>query len=139
MESKEVFFYKFILPLVTILWVFFAPIFYWMGIIGFFIFSDLLLRLLICKRNGIEIRSDKLWRTVYKLSYSLTFLMIAYFSSIILETDIPFMKIIASYLILTELKSIDEKAVEITGSSLFKIVIDKFSIASKNAIKPKKK
>jgi len=121
-------FHKFILPLITIVYVFFAPSFYWIAAVGFFIAADLLLRLLICKKLSITIESEKMWRTVYKFGFALVFILTAYVFQRVFDTDIPIMKIIASYLILVELRSIDEKAQEVTGNGMFSIVIEKFSL-----------
>lgn len=109
-----------------------SPTFYWIFAVGGFISADLVLRLLICKRNGVPIRSEKMWRTVYKFGFAMIFILTAHLFQYIFYADIPIVKIIASYLILVELRSIDEKAQEITGNSLFNIVIDKFSIKPKD-------
>lgn len=86
-----------------------------------------MLRLILCKKACIEIVSEKLWRTVYKFGAGATFILIAFACEKLFIPDIPVMKIIGSYLILVELKSIDEKAKEMTGISLFSIVIEKLT------------
>lgn len=131
-------FYKFIASGAVFLYVFFAPAFYWIAAVGFFIAADLIIRLLVCKRHSIPIESEKMWRTVYKFGFGLMFIMVAHVFQKIFNTDIPIMKIIASYLILVELRSIDEKAQEITGNSMFSIVIEKFSLKQEKGDKKRK-
>ena len=130
-------FYKFIASAAVFLYVFFTPTFYWIAAVGFFIASDLIIRLLVCKRNNTPIESEKMWRTVYKFGFGLMFILTAHVFQRIFNSDIPIMKIIASYLILVELRSIDEKAQEITGNSMFKIVIEKFSLKQEKSNKKK--
>ena len=118
---------KYIMPLFIALATYFAPTFYWFGAIGFFITADLVLRLIICKKANVNIESGKMWRTVYKFGAGATFILVAFACEKLFVPDIPIMKIIGSYLILVELKSIDEKAKEMTGFSLFSLVIDKLN------------
>jgi len=95
--------------------------------IGFFIASDLVLRIIVCKRNNVPIVSEKMWRTVYKFAAGCVFILVAYACQRLFVQDIPMMKIAGGYLILVELKSIDEKAFELTGYSIFNIVISKLT------------
>jgi len=118
---------KYIIPLFIAISTYFAPTFYWFGAIGFFITADLVLRLIACKKTNEEIVSSKMWRTVYKFGAGATFILVAFACEKLFIPDIPIMKIIGSYLILVELKSIDEKAKEMTGFSLFSLVIDKLN------------
>lgn len=118
---------KYIIPFAIAAGTYFAPTFYWFGTIGFFIVADLILRLIICKKAEVEIQSEKLWRTVYKFGAGCVFILVAFACEKLFVPDIPVMKIIGSYLILVELKSIDEKAKEMTGFSLFSLVIDKLN------------
>jgi len=118
---------KYIIPLFIAISTYFAPTFYWFGAIGFFISADLVLRLIACKKANEEIVSSKMWRTVYKFGAGATFILVAFACEKLFIPDIPIMKIIGSYLILVELKSIDEKAKEMTGFSLFSLVIDKLN------------
>lgn len=131
-EQKVTIMEKYIIPAAIALSTYLAPTFYWFGAIGFFIVADLVLRLLICKRNNIEIVSEKMWRTVYKFGVGCIFILVGYICQKLFVPDIPVMKIIGSYLILVELKSIDEKAKETTGFSLFSIVIERLSPKDKN-------
>lgn len=118
---------KYILPALVVVYTFIAPTFYWLGVIGFFICADLALRLLICLKKGDQIESRKLWKTVYKFGVAMVFILVAFACQKLFMPDIAFMKIIGAYLILVELKSIDEKALEITGYSLFNIIIEKLT------------
>jgi hypothetical protein len=118
---------KYIIPFLITVSTFFAPTFYWFGAIGFFIAADLVLRLIICKKAGVSIDSNKMWRTVYKFGAGCIFILVAFACEKLFVPDIPVMKIIGGYLILVELKSIDEKAKEMTGFSLFSLVIDKLN------------
>lgn len=118
---------KYILPLFIVLATYFAPTFYWFGAIGFFITADLVLRMILLKKNNEEIVSHKMWRTVYKFGAGATFILVAFVCEKLFIPSMPVMKIIGSYLILVELKSIDEKAKEMTGVSLFSLVIDKLT------------
>lgn len=127
METKATLMEKYIIPFIIASATFFAPTFYWFGAIGFFIVADLLLRIFLCKKNDIEVISSKMWRTVYKFGAGCIFILVAHICQILFVPDIPVMKIIGSYLILVELKSIDEKAKEMTGFSLFSLVIDKLA------------
>jgi hypothetical protein len=105
--------------------------FYWFGAIGFFIFTDLIVRVLIIKRNGGSVESRKMWRTAYKFGIGCAFILAGFGCQKLFVPDIPVMKIIGSYLIMVELKSLDEKAKELTGFSLFTFVIDKIAYSNK--------
>lgn len=124
--NSESFFMKYILPLFTLLFTYFSPTVYWICAIGFFIAMDFCLRtLLILKTNPDDFVSSKAWKTVYKFGVGLIFIVTGYVAQRIFVPDIPIMKILGSFLILVELKSIDEKAMEATGYSLFSLLIDK--------------
>jgi len=125
MKSKLPFILEYIGSLMVVLYTFLFPTFYWIGSIGLFIFADLLLRLLLCLKNKKEIRSDRLWKTAYKLGASMIFIFVAYMCEKLFIRDIPFLEITGSFLILIELKSIDEKAAEWTGHSLYALIINK--------------
>lgn len=117
---------KYLSPLFTILFTYFAPTFFWIAAIGFFIFADFALRtLLILRTNPSEFVSSKAWKTVYKFGMGLIFIVVAYVTQRLFAPDVPIMKILGSFLILVELKSIDEKAKESTGYSLFTLVVEK--------------
>ena len=124
--DSQGFFSKWIVPFFVVIYTYFAPTAYWIGSIGFFIIADFVLRtLLILKSNPSDFVSSKAWRTVYKLGIGIVFILVAYVSQRIFCPDVPLMKILGSFLILCELKSIDEKAKEATGYSLFTYVVDK--------------
>lgn len=119
---------KYILPFIITVTTFFAPALYWVSLIGFFILVDFGLRsLIVIRDNPSNWVSSKAWRTVFKLGISLIFIISAFVSEKYIVPDVPVMKVIGSFLILVELKSIDEKAKEIFGFSLFSIVIDKIT------------
>ena len=118
-------FQKYVLPALALAFTYLSPMFYWFGAIGMFIGLDLIVRVLILKRDGTAIESCKMWRTVYKFGIGCAFIMVGYACQLMFVPDIPVMKIIGSYLIIVELKSLDEKAKELTGFSLFSFVIDK--------------
>ena len=124
---KYPFIEKYVFPFLITSWIFIIPVMYWTTAILFFMLSDLALRVLICKRNGIPIESFKMWRTVYKFGTGFIFILVAYACQLLFMEDIPIMKIVGSFLILVELKSIDEKAKEITGYSIFSLVIEKLT------------
>ena len=127
MDNKITIMEKYIIPALIVIGTFLLPVLYWFLAIGFFIGADLALRLVLCKRNKVLIVSDKMWRTVYKFMGGCVFILVAYACQILFVPDIPMMKIAGGYLILVELKSIDEKAFEMTGYSLFNIVINKLT------------
>lgn len=122
---------KYIFPLFVLIFTYLSPIFYWFGAIGFFITLDLLVRLMIIKRDGGVILSRKLWRTAYKFGIGCVFILVAFGCEKMFVPDIPVMKIIGGYLILVELKSLDEKAKELTGFSFFTLIIDKLAYSNK--------
>lgn len=125
MNNKITFMEKYIIPLLIAIGTFLLPVVYWFSAIGFFIGADLALRLILCKKHDVEIVSSKMWKTVWKFAGGCTFILVAYGCQILFVPDVPMMKIAGGYLILVELKSIDEKAQEMTGYSLFNIVISK--------------
>jgi len=125
--DKVSFMEKYIIPFLAVVGTFLFPVLYWFAAIGFFIMADLMLRLIICVKKKEDIISRKLWRTLVKFGAGCIFILVAHGCQVILVPDIPMMKIIGSFLILVELKSIDEKAKELTGFSLFSLVIDKLS------------
>lgn len=119
---------KYIIPFLITVSTCLAPTFYWFGAIGFFMAADVALRsLIIFRKDSNEWLSGKLWRTVWKFGIGCIFILVAYACEKLFVPDIPVMKIIGSYLILVELKSIDEKAREITGFSLFSLVIERLT------------
>lgn len=88
--------------------------------------ADFALRTMIILRNNpSNFVSSKAWRTVYKFGIGTVFILVAYVAQKLFVPDIPIMKILGSFLILVEMKSIDEKAKEATGYSLFSLIIDK--------------
>ena len=121
------FFEKYILPFAIMLFTYFSPMFFWFGAIGFFITADLVVRCLILKRNKKPIESEKMWRTVYKFGIAATFISIAFFCEKYIVKGFPVMNILGSYLVLVELKSLDEKAKEVTGISVFGFLIEKLT------------
>ena len=127
MDNKITIMEKYIIPALIVTGTFLLPVLYWFSAIGFFIGADLALRLIICKKKKEPIISSKMWKTVWKFAGGCVFILVAYACQILFVPDIPMMKIAGGYLILVELKSIDEKAHEMTGYSLFNLVIDKFS------------
>lgn len=119
-------FSKYILPAFVLMITYFSPTVYWITAIGFFITADFILRaLLILRTNPENFVSSKAWKTVYKFGVGMIFIVVAHVAQRIFAPDMPFMKIIGSFLILCELKSIDEKAKEATGYSLFSLIVDK--------------
>lgn len=127
---------KYLFPFIVLVWTFISPTFYWILSIGFFIAMDLLLRILLCLRSGETVESSKMWKTSYKFFMASIFIIVAHVSQQLFVPDIPFMKIVGSYLIIHELKSIDEKAQEATGVSLFNLVISKL-LPKKSEIRKK--
>ena len=124
--DTEGFFSKYILPFVVLVITYFTPTVYWITAIGFFILADFSLRaLLILRSNPEDFVSSKAWKTVYKFGMGAIFIVVGYVAQRLFAPDIPIMKILGSFLILVELKSIDEKAKEATGYSLFSLLVDK--------------
>lgn len=122
----------YIMPFLVIAFTFLAPTFYWIGSIGFFITCDLMLRILLCLKNKQEIYSSRLWKTVYKFGAGMIFIFVAFACEKMFLPNVPFLEIIGGYLILVELKSIDEKAQEWTGYSLFSLVVEKLMPKKEN-------
>lgn len=127
MRYKLNFMGEYVLPFLVVAYTFFAPTLYWIGAIGIFISADLALRLLLLLKEGKRIESSKLWRTAYKFGAGMIFIMVAFVCEKMFLPDMPFLQIIGGYLIFVELKSIDEKAFEWTGYSLFSLVVDKLT------------
>lgn len=117
---------KYVFPFIVLILTYFAPVAYWVGAIGFFILADFTLRtLLIMRSNPEDFVSSKAWKTVYKFGIGVVFIVVAHVAQTMFAPDIPIMKILGSFLIIVELKSIDEKAKEATGYSLFSLIVDK--------------
>lgn len=124
--QMEGIFSKYILPFLALVYTYFAPTVYWITAVGFFIMADFLLRtLLILRSDPSKFVSARAWKTVYKFGMGGLFIIVAYVAQRMFSPDVPVMKILASFLILVELKSIDEKAKEATGYSLFSLVVEK--------------
>lgn len=105
-----------------------TPAFYWFFLVGFFTLADFGVKsLIVIKDNPEKWVSGRAWRTAYKLGISLIFIIAAFVAERYIVKDIPVMKIMGSYLILMELKSLDEKAKIIFGISLFGFLIEKLT------------
>jgi len=96
--------------------------------VGFFIVMDALLAILVCIRTGEAIRSRKLYRTAAKFAASGIIILVAHVMCKQYFNTVPGVEIATGYLVLVEIKSIDEKAEKIYGVSMFKWVLDRLKI-----------
>lgn len=119
---------KYILPFLISSLTLLAPAFSWFYIVGFFILADFAVKsLIVIRDNPDNWVSGKAWRTGFKLGVSLIFIIAGWVTETYIVKDVPVMKVMASFMILVELKSLDEKAKEIWGISLFGFIIDKLT------------
>lgn len=84
---------------------------------------DLGIRILTLKPN--EFDSKRIKETYRKFGNGLIFIAVSFFVQKAIVPDIPLLKIVGGLMIASELKSIDEKAKQIYGFSLFDTVINK--------------
>ncbi len=119
---------KYILPFLISSLTLLAPALSWFYIVGFFIIADFAVKsLMVIRDDKDKWVSGKAWRTAFKLGVSLIFIIAAWVTETYIVKDVPVMKIMASFMILVEIKSLDEKAKEIWNISLFGFVIDKLT------------
>lgn len=123
--QKENVFSTVILPALCVLGASLMEPFLWMLAIGFLMACDFGLRALTLKPG--EFSSKRMWDSVNKFGKGAIFIAVTFFLQKVLFPDIPLLKIIAGLMIASELKSIDEKAKEIYGFSLFDFLIEKLN------------
>lgn len=128
--DNENFFSRVIFPALCMLVTGLSEPFWWILAILFLMTCDFFLRVLTLK-NG-EFSSGKMWKSVNKFGKGIIFILVAFFLQKAIVPDLPLVKIIGGLMIASELKSIDEKAKEIYGFSLFDFVIDRL-IRRKNS------
>lgn len=121
--DKEDIFSRIILPALAMLAVNLSEPFWWMLAIGFLMLCDFGIRVSMLKKG--EFDSKKAWASVNKLGRSSIFIAVAFFLQQAIVPDLPLVKITGGLMIASELKSIDEKAKEVYGFSLFDFVIDR--------------
>jgi hypothetical protein len=113
-----------LIKLTVILTAFFTPIQHFLLVIGFTVMLDAAVAIYaVIKTEGQEaVQSKRLKDTAIKsLMY---FLVMCTARSVEMAFDIEFAsKIMGSYLIITEMKSIDEKWFKVYGKSLFNVII----------------
>lgn len=121
---------KYLLPFFMTALAFFAPTGPFILLMGFIIFVDMVIAILCVRKEGGEIQSRKLARTVGKfLVYGLAILT-AHVVSKFFFPSFPALQLIAGFITFVELKSIDENIKRFTGHSMFGALLDK--------LKPKK-
>jgi hypothetical protein len=123
--TKEDFFSRVILPALCVLVTNLSEPFWWMLSIGFLMACDFGIRVTTLK--GGEFSSRKMWASVNKFGRGLIFIAVAFFIQKTIVPDIPLLKIVGGLMVASELKSIDEKAKEIYGFSLFEAVISRLT------------
>ena len=121
-------FEKYVLPLLIAGYAILSPALTWFYIVGFFILADFAVKsLLVIRDDKDQFVSSKIWRTVNKLGLSLVFIIAGFVAETYLAKGVPVIKVIASVIIIAELKSLDEKAKIIWGVSFFGFLIDRLT------------
>ena len=107
--------------------IYFSPIQPFFLSIGFFILADSFLGVIVAvKNNGwLSVKSWGIWRAFAKLTSAALFLMVANIIQQQWLLEVECVKIVGGGLILAELKSLDEKAQELYGVSIYKFILDK--------------
>ncbi len=123
--TKEDFFSRIIFPALCVLATNLSEPFWWILTIGFLMVCDFGIRVSTLKKG--EFDSKKMWATVNKFGRGLIFIAVAFFIQKTIVPDIPLLKIVGGLMVASELKSIDEKAKEIYGFSLFETAINRLS------------
>lgn len=123
--GKEDVFSSIILPSLCMFITGLSEPFWWMLAIGFLMSCDFGLRVLTLKAG--EFDSKKMWASVNKFGKGAIFILVAFFLQKFIVPDLPLVKITGGLMIASELKSIDEKAKEIYGFSLFDAVISRLT------------
>jgi hypothetical protein len=109
---------------------FLAPTGPWLATIGFLVIADMILAIIRAYKQpgGINnIQSRKLRRTITKFVVYAIAILTAYIIELNFLPGMMIMKLIAGLIAASEIKSIDENIEKITGTSLFKSIIRKFS------------
>lgn len=101
-----------------------APIYVIMGVVGFLIFTDLILGIIAANKRGELITSFAMRRTVSKLLvYQLVLISGFLCETYLLGGIIPITKLAGSVIGLVEIKSILENANDISGEPLFQKIL----------------
>jgi hypothetical protein len=127
---KEDLFSRVILPALCVIATNLSEPFWWMLSIGFLMACDFGIRITTLKKG--EFDSKKMWASVNKFGRGLIFISVAFFVQKTIVPDIPLLKIVGGLMVASELKSIDEKAKEIYGFSLFDFVIHRLTNKKNN-------
>ncbi len=119
---------EYIFLFMTWLFAYFAPIVPFILMVGCFIISDTITAIIaVVKKQGWQgVKSRRLRDTVFKFTAYSIGLLSAYTFQVKFFIDFPALKLIAGYIAMSELKSIDENIAKITGHSLFSSLIKQF-------------
>ena len=97
-----------------------APIKSIILILFFIVFVDFGLALYNAFKKGIPITSRRMYKTIPKLLIYVLVMFITYYSNLLIfHSDIELHKFVAGFIVLTEIKSIDENIKLIIGYSIF--------------------
>lgn len=111
----------------TYLIAFLSPIGAWLILVGGIVMADFITGILKAHKNGVEINSGTMFRTIPKFIVYGISVLIAHGLSIMFFPTFQAVQLISGFIVFIELKSIDENIHAITGQSLFKQLIDKLN------------
>lgn len=125
--------YEWSIGVLIFLSVYFQPVEQFFLTVTFFVIADTILAIIVVIRNEgwIGLKSWGLWRMLSKITSAGIFLMVANVVQKEYLTSLDCLKIVGCGLIIAELKSLDEKAMDLYGISLYKTIIDKLTKKSK--------
>jgi len=105
---------------------FFTPINPFLLSVGFFIVSDMILGIIVSKKNN-EFSAKKLYKTIPKfITYGIC-IITTRVVEILYFPEFPATKLISGLILYTEMVSMDEKIKVITGKSFLKLITDKLN------------
>lgn len=121
--------YEWFTGIFMFLFVYFEPVQQFFLTVTFFVLADTILGVIVVIKNEgcIAVRSWGLWRMFSKITSAGIFLMVAFVVQKEYLPSLDCLKIVGCGLIIAELKSLDEKAMDLYGISLYKSIIDKLT------------
>lgn len=125
---------KFIISFSPFLAFFFAPINHLLIATGILVFCDMITGAKAAQKKGETIHSKKLGRTISKTIFYFMAIILSRVMELVYFPSIPLATITSGYIALVEFKSNIENISVITGTDIWKVLIDKIH-ASKDAKK----
>ncbi|WP_286775017.1 MULTISPECIES: phage holin family protein [Sphingobacterium] len=117
---------------VLFFWIYFAPIWISLLVIGIFVLIDVITALMRAKKNNIPIRSKRLRDTIGKSTAYMLALMVSHMFQVHFMPIVPVLQVVAVFIATAELKSIMENLGDVANLDFWTIIKERLSGTNKN-------